>query len=573
MIESSSAASSSASTAPVGEVRTAVDRFSDMFICQLAAADPYFALDIGLGLELDEPRFRDYSPAGEDDFTNWMSGLKVELQLIQSDDAYDEFTRAEILATIERQQVLHDRGLHLKDLNVIDSPLQRIYESLSFMPSRSDVDRERAFALLRRVPEALAGYRASLEEGVRSGRLVGRRQVVAAAKQCKELSNPAGFFRDFATSMRHPDRGMDETAVARAEAAYGEFDTFLRTELAPKSADIESCGRDEHALHIDHFVGARVDVDDSYSWALDELSRVSDEMVRAARVIRPGGTLAEVFATLRADSEQRLSRVEDVREWVSHVAETVAKGLRGREFGEQLRHDTLEVVLAPVSGTGIYYLPPQAEEDLGKLVWSAGEDGLLDVAKWRDLTTVVHEGIPGHHVQMVQGTLPGRHRNLWRSKVPGGSGYVEGWALYAESIVEGVGLFSDPAYRLGYLNSQRLRLARVVLDIGIHSRIDHPDGGAWSRARAEVFLRENVVMSDALQAYEIDRYFGWPGQASSYKLGERFWWDTRTAFLRARDDASPIAFHEHVLSLGGGRLDNVRRALDLESSNDAKFAG
>lgn len=551
---------------PAAQPQTELDRFADAFGEGLARADPYFALDAGLPLAPAEPRFRDYSPDGEEDITNWMTRRKRELLSIRVTDSYDAFTRAEILAVIEQQQASHSLGLHLKNLNVVDSPLQRIYECLSFMPTGTDLDREHGFELLSKVPEALDRYRESLEEGVATGRGPARTQIIAAAQQSAKLSQRSGFFHDIATNFAkdEPARSLALESVRNAEAAYGEFSDFLRAELAPRASDIESCGRDEHELRIDHFVGAQVDVEDSYLWALDQLGEVSDEMNRVARAIQPGTTLPELLDDLRADRLQRLSTLGEAQDWVAEVLSRVTSGLLGREFDDRLRTATLEVALAPVSGTGIYYLAPRAGESTGRLVWPPEEDGQLDVVKWRDLTTVVHEGVPGHHLQMGMTTASGAHRNVWRAKAPGSAGNSEGWAVYAESLVDTAGVFPTPAYRLGYLNSQRLRLVRLVLDVGIHSGLGHPNGGAWSRQRASQFLREHVTLPDRLLAHELDRYFGWPGQASAYKLGERFWWETRKAFLQSNPAGSPIEFHDKALSLGGGRLDTVRRALNLE---------
>ena len=116
--------------------------------------------------------------------------------------------------------------------------------------------------------------------------------------------------------------------------------------------------------------------------------------------------------------------------------------------------------------------------------------------------------------------------NRWRRLMCWVSGHGEGWALYAEKLMADLGFIDDPGDYLGMLDSQRLRAARVVLDIGFHLGLDAPEslgGGTWNREKAWQFLTDNVAMDRSFLAFELDRYLGWPGQAPSYKIGQRLW--------------------------------------------------
>jgi uncharacterized protein (DUF885 family) len=167
------------------------------------------------------------------------------------------------------------------------------------------------------------------------------------------------------------------------------------------------------------------------------------------------------------------------------------------------------------------------------------------------------------------------------------SGHAEGWALYAERLMDELGFFDDPAYELGYLVGQALRAARVVLDIGLHLELaiptdvnaalfddvrGDPRGEVWGPDLARAFLIAHSGLSPAFAGREVDRYLGWPGQAISYKVGERVW-------LEARSDAHKAAmagfdlksWHMRSLALGSPGLDVLRTELARTPAVAADF--
>ncbi len=195
--------------------------------------------------------------------------------------------------------------------------------------------------------------------------------------------------------------------------------------------------------------------------------------------------------------------------------------------------------------------------------------GVTSFATWRELTTVYHEGVPGHHLQIGQTVYRRDALNRWRRLASWVSGHGEGWALYAERLMADLGFLDDPANLLGMLDGQAMRAARVVLDIGVHCDFDAPaevGGGAWTYDKAWQFLTAHSAVAEGFLRFELDRYLGWPGQAPSYKVGERFW-------LQLRDDASQRAsraggdafdlkaFHRRALDVGSVGLDVLRAAV------------
>jgi uncharacterized protein (DUF885 family) len=188
-------------------------------------------------------------------------------------------------------------------------------------------------------------------------------------------------------------------------------------------------------------------------------------------------------------------------------------------------------------------------------MWWSLPEGVTDMTTWRELTTVFHEGVPGHHLQIGQTVYNADLLNRWQRLLCFSSGHAEGWALYAERLMDELGFLADPGDRLGMLDAQELRAARVVLDIGVHLDLPIPPGRAtgdrWTYDVALAFLREHVTMDDAMRIDELHRYLGWPGQAPSYKVGERVFLTCREqARLRAGEDFDLKTWHRAVLDLG-----------------------
>jgi uncharacterized protein (DUF885 family) len=189
-------------------------------------------------------------------------------------------------------------------------------------------------------------------------------------------------------------------------------------------------------------------------------------------------------------------------------------------------------------------------------MWWSLPDGVTDMTTWRETTTVYHEGFPGHHLQIAQTVWNTALLNRWQRLLDFCSAHAEGWALYAERLMGELGFLDDPGDRLGMLDAQELRAARVVLDIGVHLDLPIPAGRGVEAARwdydvAAAFLREHVSMDDAMRTDELHRYLGWPGQAPAYKVGERVFLTGREE-ARARSGAAfdLKAWHRAVLDLG-----------------------
>ena len=397
-----------------------------------------------------------------------------------------------------------------------------------------------------------------------------RRQVVEVVTQIARYTSDQGFFATFAAEAA-PAEGQLPASLARdladnanaARVSYDELAQFLSGELAPAAGEKDAVGRDLYALQSQRFLGATIDLDETYEWGVEELARMVAEQESIADQIKAGATVEEAIAFLDEDPAHKLHGTDALQRWMQETSDRAIAELGATHFDipEPIRR--LECMIAPTREGGIYYTGPTDDFSRPGRMWWSVPEGVEEFDTWRELTTVYHEGVPGHHLQIAQAVYNRAQLNSWRRLLAGTSGHAEGWALYAERLMEQLGYLEDPADRLGMLDGQRMRAARVVLDIGVHLEKPRPDGtGMWDAEYALAFMRRNVNMSDEFVQFEVNRYLGWPGQAPSYKVGQRIWEQIRDDAKAAQGDAFDIkAFHKHALDLGGVGLDTLRSAL------------
>ena len=319
-----------------------------------------------------------------------------------------------------------------------------------------------------------------------------------------------------------------------------------------------------------YFLGATVDLEETYAWGWDELKRLSDEMDTTADRILPGSTIDEAVAALDADPDRVIIGREKFRDWMQDLADRTVADLAGVHFDIPDPIKRIECHLAPTNDGGIYYTGPSEDFTRPGRMWWSVPDGIEDFAPWREVTTVFHEGVPGHHLQVAQTAYRAEVLNRWQRLMCWISGHGEGWALYAERLMDDLGYLDDPADRLGMLDGQSFRAARVIIDIGMHLELEIPKdnpfgfhpGETWTPELGLEFMRQHCRMQDEFIQFELKRYLGWPGQAPSYKVGERIWLEARDEAKARKGDAFDLKeFHRQALDLGSLGLDPLKQAL------------
>jgi uncharacterized protein (DUF885 family) len=549
-------------------VPTAIDVIAEAWVDAVAELDPTTATYIGRSEH--NGRFGDFSPAGAEQAADAARRALTALEQAVPADDVDVVTQKDLGRELRLQLELHDAGSHFNDLNVIDSPAQNIRSVFDLMPTETVDDWATIAERLGAVPAALEGYAETLRSGIERGVVPARRQVSEVITQIARYTADDGFFAAFAAEAA-PATGSLPASLARgladragaARVAYDELATFLAAELAPAAREQDGVGRDVYALHSRRFLGAVVDLDETYEWGVEELARMVAEQEQIADRIHPGATVEEAVALLEADPARKLHGTEALQRWMQETSDRAVAELGRTHFDIPEPVRRLECMIAPTNEGGIYYTGPTDDFSRPGRMWWSVPEGVTDFDTWRELTTVYHEGVPGHHLQIGQAVHNRGQLNSWRRLLAGTSGHAEGWALYAERLMEQLGYLDDPADRLGMLDGQRMRAARVVLDIGVHLGKPRPDGeGVWDAEYALAFMRRNVNMSDEFIRFEVNRYLGWPGQAPSYKVGQRIWEQIRDDVREAQADAFSMKdFHRRALDLGGVGLDTLREAL------------
>ena len=547
---------------------TQVDTIADAWVDTLAELDPSLATYIGR-FEFND-RYGDYSPAGHERLIEAARSTLADLSAATPADDIDVVTKLDLTRELELAIELHDAQWHLRDLNVIASPAQDVRSVFDLMPRDTPDDWSVIATRLKALPEALDGYVATLREGIARGVVPARRQVTEVVTQIARYTSDSGFFATFASEAA-PESGQLPASLAReladnanaARVAYDELAQFLGSELAPAASEKDAVGRELYALHSRRFLGATVELDETYEWGVEELARMVAEQESIAHEIKAGASVEEAVAFLEQDESRKLHGTDALQRWMQETSDRAVAELGRTHFdiAEPIRR--LECMIAPTKEGGIYYTGPTDDFSRPGRMWWSVPEGVESFDTWRELTTVYHEGVPGHHLQIAQAVYNRAQLNSWRRLLGGTSGHAEGWALYAERLMEQLGYLDDPADRLGMLDGQRMRAARVVLDIGVHLEKPRPDGnGTWDADYALDFMRGNVNMSDEFVKFEVNRYLGWPGQAPAYKVGQRIWEQLRDDVQeREGADFSIKRFHKRALDVGGVGLDTLREAL------------
>ena len=545
-----------------------IDQIANRWVETITKLSPSFATGVGSTIGAD--KLDDFSPEAEANYASEVKKVLAELERTQPTDETDRVTLDAMTADLSLSLEMHEAGLYRRDLNVIASPAQGIRDVFDLSPTASIKDWENLASRMNAVGESLAGYQRSLQEGIAAKDTPAKRQVVANIDQALEIAAQDGFFVKFAASAKADSGALPESlkvdlakAAASATAAYGEFAKFLTEQLLPNANQSDAIGRERYELFSRGFLGARIDLDATYQWGIEELARVVAEQTEIAHQIKPGASIEEAVKFLDEDPSRKLHGTDALQKWMQNKSDEAIASLSGTHFEIADKMRKLECMIAPTQSGGIYYTPPTDDFSRPGRMWWSVPPGVTEFNTWRELTTVYHEGVPGHHLQVAQAVFNKDDLNDWRRNVSWTSGHGEGWALYAERLMLDLGFLDDPGDRLGMLDGQRMRAARVVLDIGVHlSKPKLTGDGVWDFDYALDFMLKNVNMPKEFVTFEVNRYFGWPGQAPSYKIGQRIWEQIRDE-VKAKEGANfdIKAFHKKALNLGGLGLDSLRSAL------------
>jgi len=554
-----------------------IDQIADAYVDDVIAMSPMTSTYMGVPGKDDS--FDDLSPAGE---AAEAALAKRTLDAINAVEPTDERERVAKEGMSERLGLSLERyeeGDVFLGLNVLSSGVHNVRQTFDMMSTEGAENAENIAARLHAVPKALGQYAETLREAASDGRVAALRQVNEVAKHCDNWNGASGddFWAGLVGRLTVDGKPVDgdtakrlEAGAAAARQATANFASFLRDELAAKAPEKDAVGRERYQRASRYFLGAAVDLEETYAWGWEELHRIESEMAEVARQIKPGATVDEAIEVLDADPARNIATKEEFRDWMQQLADSTVADMADKHFDIPEAVRRIECMIAPTSDGAIYYTGPSEDFSRPGRMWWSVPPTQDKFSTWREVTTVYHEGVPGHHLQIGQTAYRSELLNRYQRQMLWCSGHGEGWALYSERLMDDLGYLSDPGNKLGMLDGQGFRAARVIIDIGVHLELEIPKdnpfgfhpGERWTTDLAWEFLRGHCRMDEDMLRFELNRYLGWPGQAPSYKVGERIWLQARDDYkARKGADFSLKQFHTDALNLGALGLDPFQAAL------------
>jgi uncharacterized protein (DUF885 family) len=551
-----------------------VRALADGFIERIAELIPVYGTF--WGLEGLDDRWSDLSPAGCAQSRELLADTLRRTRDVTPVDDRDRIALAVLRERLEVDLAMVDDGESQLGLGTFTGHHTMIRDIFDFMPRETDEAWESIRRRLLGVGETLRGLRTTSMELAARGVVGLRVQALVCADQCTSWAAQDGTFASLVSERQDP--ALDDAAAA-AVAAFAEHGRWLREEYAPLANPNDGVGRDRYELYARASTGRHLDLDDTYRWGWDELRRIEDRMGTLARRLLPGASRPEWIAAIESNPAYTVPDADAFIAWSRDTIDRTFDELDGRVFdipGALRRCDSMRVPSDLAADS--YYTAPTEDFSRPGMVWHP-VDGREQLPLWHALSTLHHEGVPGHHLQlgsvMLRADVLTRFQRLW-VYVPA---HGEGWALYAERLMHELGHLADPVYELGYLVNQELRAARVVLDIGLHCDMEIPrdqpfhPGARWSRALADEFLALHTAYDASQVRSEVARYVGAPAQAITYKVGERVWLQGRDHVKRRLGAAFDLkAFHTWALDLGPMGLDLLDREFAAFGAAGARSA-
>ena len=546
-----------------------LNEIADDYVERIAVLEPILATYTGIAGHDD--RLPDLTVEGFDERAELDRATLAAVTAYAAGSADEKVAKLAMIERLGLAVEAHDAGDDTRQLDVIASQVQGVRQAFDLMPTEGEAALVNIAKRMAAVPTAYRQLAQTLLASARDGRAPAERQVLEVAKQCENWAKPEGGFYPSLVAGLKAEGGLRtdlDRAAEEASQATAELGAFLKSELLPLAVREDAVGRERYARASREFLGAAVDLDEAYEWGWAEVARLEAEQRRVAGLIKADATALEAMELLDADPSRRISGRENFRAWMQDLATRTIDELHGVHFEIPEPARRIEACLAPTGDGGVYYTGPSEDWSRPGRMWWSVPDGVEDFSTWQEVTTVYHEGVPGHHLQVSAAVDQREKLNRWQRLLCWVSGHGEGWALYSERLMEELGYLQDPGAHLGMLDMQMLRAARVVVDLGVHLQLPIPagtgwrEGEVWNAELAWEFLRAHSRMEEPNLRFELNRYLGWPGQAPSYKLGEKIWLEARDQ-AKARKGAafSLKEFHDQALALGSLGLDPLQKVL------------
>jgi uncharacterized protein (DUF885 family) len=366
------------------------------------------------------------------------------------------------------------------------------------------------------------------------------------------------FPADIGETVQQSLRVAGEEAIRDLVApAFGGFKTFLETKYVPAGLDTIAAaklpdGPAYYAFALEANNTTTLSAQAIHDTGIREVTRIEAEMQAVQKRTGFAGSRAEFVKYLWSDPKfftttpaEMLIAYRDIAKRIDPQLPNLFRELPRQPYGIR--------AMPKEQGDNAEQYISGADDGSRAGYFEANTNNLRRLARWEMVDLVLHEAVPGHHLQGSRAQeikdLPAFRRNSWFPA------YGEGWALYAESLGDLIGMYEDPYDKYGQLNAEMWRAARLVVDTGMHAL-------GWSRERAIQYLKDHVTLSEEEIIAEVDRYIVWPGQATAYKIGELRILALRDKAKAALGDRFDLrAFHNALIDGGGMPLDVLEEVI------------
>ncbi|MEY7978433.1 DUF885 domain-containing protein [Streptomyces pilosus] len=543
---------------------------ADAYVDELIALDPITGTF--LGVKESSSRLPDLSPAGQEALAGLgratLARLDEAERLPGADSDIERRCARLLRERLTAELAVHEAGEGLRSVGNLGTVAQAVREVFTVTPAETEEDWAAIAERLRAVPAALAGYRESLALGLERKLYASPRPARTFVGQLTEWADTGegrGWFEDFAAAGPDALRAELDEGARAATAAVVELRDWMRDVYAPAIEGApDAVGRERYARWSRYYNGTDLDLDEAYAYGWSEYHRLLGEMRKEAEKVLPGAATPWVALAHLDEHGRHIEGVDEVREWLQGVMDRAIEALDGTHFDLAERVRRVESRIAPAgSAAAPYYTPPSEDFSRPGCTWLPTM-GLTRFPVYDLVSTWYHEGVPGHHLQLAQWVHVAEDLSRYQASVGLVSANAEGWALYAERLMDELGFLADAEERLGYLDAQMMRATRVIVDIGMHLELEIPadspfhPGERWTPELAQEFFGAHSSRPADFVESELTRYLTIPGQAIGYKLGERAWLLGRERACERHGDAFDLkAWHMAALSQGSLGLDDL----------------
>ena len=542
--------------------RSPIFALSDSYVEKSARLSPMASTYLGIA-DLND-QLDDFSIAGRAVEADLSRATLAELDKLEPIDEIDRVAKSVMQERLTSSLQLHDSFESHISFNVLTSPPADIRQVFEMMPKESAADFDNIAKRLLAVDKAHLSWVSTIDTLAKKGKTVAQRQIDGIAKQLESYADGgyAAMAKSFDPDGKYPAIHEAAKAAARSSA---ETATYLRGTYMALATPHDAVGAERYAAWARYYTGADLDLRATYEWGVADLAQITERMWRVAAKIKPDAkTLREVADYLDNAPEYKIHGKDAIIKKLLDFTQAAVTQLDGTHFDIDDRMKFCDARIAPEgSASAPYYMSPSEDMSRPGTTWLPllGKD---EVSWWHLASTWYHEAVPGHHLQVATSVLERDRLSRFQRFGAWISGYGEGWALYAERFMDDLGAFDEPGIEMGFLSAQALRATRIVIDIGMHLGYTDENGRVWDAVSGREALMNKALLDEHHATSETDRYLGWPGQAISYKVGEREWIAAReNAKKRLGSEFSLKRFHAHALKIGPMGLDTFGQELAL----------